>query len=225
MSYSVMIVEDDPMVAMINEQYVKKNSNFNICASFRNGQDAINYLANNKVDLVILDVYMPVMNGIETLQKIREMNVGAEVIMVTAANDTSTLENTMHLGVIDYLIKPFAFERFVVALEKFSAKKEALEKTKVMDQHFVDNLISNQKEKIESKLLPKGIQEKTLETIIAFLKNTNSWVDGEAISENVGLSGVTVRHYMSYLSKNNIVKESINYETGGRPRSLYKWNG
>ena len=64
-------------------------------------------------------------DDLETLKKIREAKLHCEVIMVTAANDTATLEEAIHLGVIDFLIKPFAYERFLVALEKFITKKEA----------------------------------------------------------------------------------------------------
>ncbi len=59
MAYKVLIVEDDPMVAMINEQYVCKNSQFCVDASCRNGQEALDYLESNPVDLIVLDVFMP----------------------------------------------------------------------------------------------------------------------------------------------------------------------
>lgn len=220
MAFKVLIVEDDPMVAMINEQYVKKNKDFNVSASCRNGQEAISYLKEHEIDLVILDVYMPLLDGVETLKKIREMKINTEVIMVTAANDTATLENTMHLGVIDYLIKPFAYERFQIALEKFATHVSVIKETDVLDQHSVDNIISNTK-KITQKEYPKGIQEKTLNLIMSFLESKKGWTNGDCIAENVGLSSVTIRHYMNYLTQSGQVKESINYETGGRPCMLY----
>jgi len=61
-----LIVEDDPMVAMINEQYVRKNKQFKVCASCRNGQEALDFLEENSADLIIMDVYMPIMDGVET---------------------------------------------------------------------------------------------------------------------------------------------------------------
>ena len=78
--YKVVIVEDDPMVAMINEQYVCRNKNFCVQKTCRNGQEALEYLTVNgagsseegKIDLVIMDVFMPLLNGIDTLKKIRE---------------------------------------------------------------------------------------------------------------------------------------------------------
>lgn len=221
--YNVLVVEDDPMVRMINEQYVLMNKDFCIASSVKNGQEALDYIKENKVDLVILDVFMPFMNGVEFLKKLREQKLKTEVIMVTAANDTATLEETMHLGVIDYLVKPFALERFQVALEKFTAKMNAINGSDVLDQNLIDSIISNSPQK-KSKEYPKGIQEKTLERIKTRFENKNDWHSVELIAEKLGISIVTVRHYVNYLVKEGFLRESINYETGGRPSMLYKKN-
>ncbi len=221
--YNVLVVEDDPMVRMINEQYVRMNKDFCIASSVKNGQEALDYIKENKVDLVILDVFMPFMNGVEFLKKLREQKLKTEVIMVTAANDTATLEETMHLGVIDYLVKPFALERFQVALEKFTAKMNAISGSAVLDQNLIDSIISNSPQK-KSKEYPKGIQEKTLERIKNCFENKNDWHSVELIAEKLGISIVTVRHYVNYLVKEGFLQESINYETGGRPSMLYKKN-
>ena len=221
--YKVLVVEDDPMVRMINEQYVRMNKDFCIASSVKNGQEALDYIKENRVDLVILDVFMPFMSGVEFLKKLREQKLKTEVIMVTAANDTATLEETMHLGVIDYLVKPFALERFQVALEKFTAKMNAINGSDVLDQNLIDSIISNSPQK-KSKEYPKGIQEKTLERIKTCFENKNDWHSVELIAEKLGISIVTVRHYVNYLVKEGFLQESINYETGGRPSMLYKKN-
>lgn len=220
MAYKVLIVEDDPMVSMINEQYVRKDKDFIVANSFRNGQLAIEFLEKNQINLVILDVFMPYMDGIETLKKIREKKFDVEVIMVTAANDTKTLEETMHLGVLDYLIKPFAFERLQIALEKFKAKKSALNEKTVLDQSSIDKLMNSYKK--EAKTYPKGIQETTLKRILEFFDNNSDWNTTDSIAENLNISIVTARHYLSYLVKENKIKEDINYSTGGRPCMLYR---
>ncbi|MCR5620669.1 MAG: response regulator [Treponema sp.] len=240
MPYSVLIVEDDPMVAMINEQYVRKNKQFTVLGACRNGQEALDFLEDNTADLIILDVYMPIMDGVETLKQLRQRKCSSEVIMVTAANDAATLEDTMHLGVLDYLIKPFAYERFQVALEKFQAKRTALSSASVLDQSSVDSIMARAGGQGQSgqhgggagrsgtesgKDYPKGIQEKTLMHILEYLEVQKGWLNGDVIAENVGLSAVTVRHYMNYIVNTGKASESINYETGGRPCVLYRHNG
>ena len=129
----------------------------------------------------------------------------------------------MHLGVIDYLVKPFALERFQVALEKFTAKMNAINGSDLLDQNLIDSIISNSPQK-KSKEYPKGIQEKTLERIKTCFENKNDWHSVELIAEKLGISIVTVRHYVNYLVKEGFLQESINYETGGRPSMLYKKN-
>ena len=177
MNYKVLIVEDDPMVAMINSQFVKKSEGFEVAGMCRNGQEALDFLESNTVDLILLDVFMPVLNGTETLKKIRSKKINSEVIMVTAANDTATIEETVHLGVHDYLIKPFTYERFYASLEKFKAKKEILNQNTVMDQSSIDNLIlhgntalqatasdsEDSSEDVQASL-PKGIHQAILPT-------------------------------------------------------------
>lgn len=225
MAYRVLIVEDDPMVAMINEQYVKQNKNFTVSTICRNGEEALNFLEGNKIDLIVLDVYMPVMDGVETLKRIRDKKISSEVIMVTAANDTNTLEQTMHLGVLDYLIKPFTLERFLVALEKFLSQKETLKQNSIIDQNCIDRLmtqIGTQDKKIKPTEYPKGINKKTLSSMIEYFNENPGWHSVDMIAEKLKISIVTVRHYMNYLVKKRFALEDVNYETGGRPCMLYK---
>lgn len=230
MSYKVLIVEDDPMVAMINEQYVKQNINFTVSSTCRNGDEALAFLENNQVDLIVLDVFMPVMDGVETLKLIRQRKISSEVIMVTAANDSQTLERTMHLGVMDYLIKPFTMERFSIALEKFISHTKTLKQNSILDQKSIDALMSSRtvstvaatKDGGKNAEYPKGINRKTLSTITDFFDENSGWHSVDMISEKLKISIVTVRHYMNYLVQKKFVYEDVNYETGGRPCMLYK---
>ena len=220
--YKVLIVEDDPMVAMINEQYIKRNKNFTVVGKCKDGRSAISFLEANEVDLMILDVYMPLMNGFEALRAIRNRNISVDVIMVTAANDRDSLEEALHLGIVDYLVKPFTVDRFGVALDKFIAQHNALSGMNTLDQSNIDYIIDNSHRKSED-LYPKGIQEKTLETIMEYLtKHSGEWLTGEAIADGVNISVVTVRRYMSYLSDSGKVLGEMDYETGGRPCMKYQ---
>ena len=80
--YSVLIVDDDPMVAMINEGYVNRHKDFYVVAKCGDGNSALDFLSNNDVDLIFLDVFMPYMDGFETLRRIREQKINSDVIMV-----------------------------------------------------------------------------------------------------------------------------------------------
>lgn len=220
--YKVLIVEDDPMVSMINEQYIRRNKKFCVAGICRDGRSALEFLDNYKIDLIILDVFMPHLDGFETLRQIRKKQISVDVIMVTAANDRESLEEALHLGIVDYLVKPFTFERFCMALDKFIAQRNALNELGTLNQKSIDFIIDNARKRSED-MHPKGIQEKTLHLILTYLQeNKDMWMSGDTIAEKVGLTGVTVRRYMNYLTEAGAVISEMNYETGGRPCMLYK---
>lgn len=221
--YDVLIVEDDPMVAMINKQYVMSKSEFRVCKVCRDGLSAWEFIKSNKVDLVILDQYMPQMTGLELLRKIRVERIPLSVIMVTAANDGSSIEEALRLGIVDYLVKPFANSRFNQALNTFLSRQETLGESGELNQKMIDELF-NGKSVIERKELPKGIQETTLNTIRDYLKNHSDMeLTGESIADDIGVSRVTVRRYMNHLIETGEINGRMNYETGGRPSMLYRY--
>ena len=219
--YNVLIVEDDPMVAMINEQYVNRHKDFKVAGKCKDGELALSYIQENPVDLIILDVFMPRMNGFETLRELRKEHKSVDVIMVTAANDRESLEEALHLGIVDYLVKPFTFDRFKIALDKFISQKKLLQDFDTLNQSNIDFIIDKTK-KTSQEVFPKGIQDKTLQAILSCLKNNRSKeITSDFISEQTGLTAVTVRRYMSYLEENGTVIGELNYETGGRPCMYY----
>lgn len=220
--YNVLIIEDDPMVAMINEQYVNRHKDFTVVKKCGDGNSALEYLDSNSVDLIILDVFMPITDGFETLRQIRKKQISVDVIMVTAANERESLKEALHLGVVDYLVKPFTFERFRMALDKFISQTDALNEFDKVSQKNIDFLIDKAHGRGEESH-PKGIQDKTLQLILEYLKsNRDTWFTGDEIAEKVGLAGVTVRRYMTYLSEAGMVTDEMNYATGGRPCMLYR---
>lgn len=209
------------MVAMINEQYIGRNKQFSVVGKCRDGKSAMEFLEENKVDLVILDVFMPYADGFETLRHIRKKQIPTQAIMVTAANDREALEEALRLGIVDYLVKPFNFERFQVALNKFVSQQSALDSVGTLNQSSIDYIIDGAREKSEA-MYPKGIQDKTLKLIMRYLDTQNGWLTGEDIAASTGLTAVTVRRYMNYLSQSGKAIAKMNYDTGGRPCMMYK---
>lgn len=220
--YQVLIVEDDPMVAMINEQYVGRNKQFQVAGKCKDGKSALEFLEKQEVDLIVLDAFMPYMDGFEALRQIRKKQISVDIIMVTAANDRESLEEALHLGIIDYLVKPFTYERFQMALEKYIAQTGALKQIETLNQKNIDFIIEHSRKKGD-EIHPKGIQKNTQDLILEYLKeNPDTWFTGDEIAEKIGLTGVTVRRYMNYLTESGLVVSEMNYETGGRPCMKYR---
>lgn len=221
MSYQVVIVEDDPMIAMLNRGFVEQDRRFQVVREFRDGRAALHWLTDNPVDLLILDVFMPVLSGLELLRRLRAAGSPADAIMVTAANDGRTVDTLLKLGVVDYLVKPFTRERFQRALDSFCHHREAVRGS--VSQKDLDLIFSGGDSALP---LPKGLQEQTLRRIRDCLAATGGeGCSSEALAAAAGLSAVTVRRYMNYLVERGEVDSRINYDTGGRPSMLYVAKG
>ena len=105
----VLIVEDDPMVAQLNKKYLQMLPGFNLASVVSNGEQALHFIHDNHIDLLLLDVFMPKLNGLELLKYIRISYPKIDIIMVTAACNTNDIQTALRLGVIDYIVKPFTF--------------------------------------------------------------------------------------------------------------------
>lgn len=222
--YHVIIIEDDPMVAAINKQYVEVTPAFHVEQLFKNGAEALPYLKEHPVDLVILDYYTPVMNGGEFLDALHHAGLTPSVIMVTSANDTDIVRSLVNRGVTDYLVKPFEYARFKAALDRFAEMKKYLEESHAsLDQNTIDHLFAGGESSAEAKpTLAKGLNEATLNMIREFLqKNKNSFFTSEQIAEQIHLSRITIRRYMNYMVDTGELISTIDYKTGGRPSIKY----
>lgn len=215
-----VIIEDDLMVAEINHQFAQKTPGIQIVATFHNGLDALRFLSETKVDLILLDLYMPKFSGLELLRELRQKNNAVDVVMITAANDKEHIKETLQLGIVDYLIKPFKYDRFSKAMDKVLLKHKVMQTGMQFTQDDIDQLLHLRPLSMKSKELElqKGLQKKTLELITSCLKeHEGTYRSSELIAADVGLSQVTARRYLNYLVENDTVISRIDYSTGGRP--------
>ena len=223
--YRVMIVEDDPMVASINRRFVEATEGFQVLGCMRSGQEALEFLKKTPADLVILDYYMPGMNGDVFLDRMREMGMSADVIMVTSANSVEVVRGLVARGVRDYLVKPFEMERFQAALSRFRAERELFSRDGgALEQAEIDRLFDRGEQKARAReILPKGMNRNTMDLIKSCLrKHPEEHLTCEEISGAVGLSRITVRRYLNYLVEQGTVQSRIDYQTGGRPGIEYR---
>ncbi len=220
-----VIVEDDRMVAAINAQFAEKTPGVQVVATFHNGRDALAFLEQTSVDLLLLDLYMPEMSGVELLTELRRKGCNADAIFITAANDAPHIQDALRLGAVDYLIKPFRYERFEEALDKVVVRRKVIESGLEFTQADIDEMIRARRPNPESRTaeLEKGIQRQTLDHIRADLrKNAGTYRTAEQIASDTGLSKVTVRRYLNYLIGMNEAESQVDYSTGGRPWVEYR---
>lgn len=108
-----MIVEDDPMVASVNETYLSRLPGFCVIAKAADGLQALEKIKalSGSVDLVLLDVFMPKMDGLSFLEHLKNLAPSVSVIMITASQNKESLRTALAHGVADYIIKPFTSRR------------------------------------------------------------------------------------------------------------------
>ena len=216
----VLVIEDDPMVAMINCEYLSQFEEIQVIGNGTNEKETLYYLKKYAIDIILMDVYLGNENGIDILQKIRSLGYTTDVIMITSANGSQDIKKAFALGCIDYLIKPFDFDRFKISIEKIFQRDQLLKKDKV-DQCTLDSL--NTSENITCSDLPKGLNENTLKKVIAIIQTIKEPEFGiKDICELANLSNVTVKKYLDYLeSTKNIIAFSV-YGNIGRPLYMYR---
>ena len=168
---------------------------------------------------------MPEMSGVELLQELRRRGCNADAIFITAANDAPHIQEALRLGAVDYLIKPFRYERFEEALDKVVVRRKVIESGLEFTQADIDEMVRTRRPNPESRTaeLEKGIQRQTLDHIRGDLrKNAGTYRTAEQIAADTGLSKVTVRRYLNYLIGTNEAESQVDYSTGGRPRVEYR---
>ncbi|GMB08746.1 two-component system response regulator DctR [Thermolongibacillus altinsuensis] len=218
--YKVLLIEDDPMVQEVNRQFIEQVDRFTVIGTAGNGMEGIEMIRKLQPDLVIIDIYMPHQDGLETLQQIRTEGHTIDVIAITAASDIETVRRVLQNGAFDYIMKPFKFERLKQSLENYHAFQQKLKEKEKLTQKELDALLQSNEIETRNKL-PKGLNDITLQKIVHYLQEQTEPVSAEEVAEGVGLARVTARRYLEYLEKIQKVEIDIQYGGVGRPINRY----
>jgi two-component system, CitB family, response regulator len=218
----VMIVEDDPMVREINSRFLKRIEGFILYKAVSNLDDAKKTISIKKPDLILLDVYLPKENGIDFLKWIRGQEIDIDIILITADNSIERIQEAFRYGVVDYLIKPFSFERFKESLLQFKGRYHQFKKIDVIEQKDLDKLKSSSNVSQNEDDFAKGLNKYTYRAIWDEIEKSNyEDFTAEDLAEKLKIARVTVRRYLEYLEKENKVDKLVEYGKVGRPQYKY----
>ena len=212
----VLIIEDDPMVAMIHKEYFKRKELTNDLHHVASLEEAKSFIAETDVDLIVLDNYLADGQGVEFLPELK----GYPIIMITAANDVQTVEAALSNGVVDYLVKPFTYERFSQAIDKVQDYVKLLSKEKI-NQDSIDDYLNSGRVEEEEDSLPKGLSKITLKKVLEAIQQHNGGFTTQQIADKLDISRITIRKYLNHLVNINILSEDAEYYTSGRPVSVF----
>ncbi len=220
----ILIVEDDPMVAHINLKFANK-AGYEDVETVSDIESAKERILKGDIDLVLLDVYLPTGKGTDLIKWIRQNNLSTDVILITADRSSETVEIAMNYGAVDYLIKPFDFTRFQLAMEKFERKRTGFVGKKNVEQDDIDSIFfdtSSKNDKIKD-MLEKGMSEKTYTTILNAIKTMEAPTTAEELGDKLGISRVSVRRYLEFMEARGILEMKPIYGKKGRPQHLFRY--
>ncbi|MBA2461667.1 MAG: response regulator [Actinobacteria bacterium] len=219
------VVDDDFMSASIHRSYVERIAGFEAVGEAHTGAEALELVRRVRPDLVLLDIYLPDISGLDVIRRLRQdEDAAVDVIAVTAAKDVKTLRAAMQGGVVHYLVKPFLFETFRDRLERYAALKQRLDRLREADQGDVDHLFSLLRVEGRARL-PKGISAPTLSLVVDSTRSSDGEVSAVEVAERAGISRGTARRYLEYLESLGSVELTLRYGATGRPEHLYRWSG
>ena len=113
MRYRCIIIDDEPLAIKVIEEYLSKMNNFDIIDTFNNPIDAVELIQTGTVDLMFLDINLPLINGIEFVKTLQNP---PQIVLTTAYREYAV--ESYELNILDYLVKPIPFDRFMKTINK-----------------------------------------------------------------------------------------------------------
>jgi two-component system CitB family response regulator len=219
----VLIVEDDVRIADIHRRFTEKVDGFSVVGTATNGEQAKDWLEIIQPQLVLLDVYLPDMRGVELVKFIREHFHQIDIIMITAAAEVDIIQQALRGGVTDYIVKPLTFERFKRSLENYRKNLMELKENDKLTVEQIENLWhGSQQGAMQGEVSPKGIDQLTLEKIMTFIYEVaKEGITAEELSKASGVSRSTARRYLEFLISQEKIYAELIYGNVGRPERRY----
>jgi response regulator of citrate/malate metabolism len=217
-----LVVDDDYRVADLHCAYVERVSGFAVAGRAHAGNEALQAVDQLQPDLVLLDIYLPDISGLEVLRRLREDDhPPVDVISITAAREVESLRAAMRGGVVHYLIKPFLFATFEEKLLSYAAAHDRMTHLGEAQQTDVDRIFGALRT-ARNEPLPKGLSDATLELIVHALSQSQSGLAATAVADAAGVSRVTARRYLDHLCQLGKAELTMRYGGPGRPEHRYR---
>lgn len=216
---SVLVVEDEEITAEANRIFVERVPGFEVAGVARSGGEAMRFLRSRQVDLILLDLYLPDMHGLEVCRAVRAAGLTCDVIVVTSARDLAMVRSAVSMGVAQYLLKPFTYATLHEKLTRYAAFSRS--EGQVTGQADVDRALAGLRGSASSTL-PKGMTQDTLDAVTTRLRDAAGGLSAQAIGDSIGVSRVTARRYLEHLVETERAARVPQYGGVGRPELLYR---
>jgi response regulator of citrate/malate metabolism len=217
--WRVLVVEDDPAVARYHDLLVSQTPRFEVVGIAETAEAAMSMLERAQPDLILLDLALPGRDGLALLRELRGRRQAVEVITVSANRNVNAVRECAHLGVVDYLVKPFPPDRLRQALRLFTNRVAASSRTSDLEQAQVDMLMASGR--VPRRAVPRGLDAERVDEVRMALKAADEPVTAQDVATRLDISRVTVRRYLEYLAATGEAQWVSLPGSTGRPRKGY----
>ena len=225
----VLIVDDDFMVAKVHAGFVAALEDFEVVGTAATGAAALDEVQRLRPDLVLLDVYLPDMTGLEVLRRLRAEGTLTDVVVISAARDVDSIRSALHGGVLHYLVKPFDRRTFEARLRNYASLRSELADLDEAAQPDVDRVFGTARGGAAPRppvSTPKGIAPETLALVRSTLTAAGEGgLSATECSERTGLARVSARRYLEQLVTIGEADVRQRYGTAGRPERRFSVRG
>jgi response regulator of citrate/malate metabolism len=218
----VLIVDDDFMVARIHRGFVERIDGFEVVGTATTGERALAAVAELQPDLVLLDLYLPDIFGLDVLGRLRAAGHECDVVVITAARDAEAVRSAVRQGVVNYLLKPFGFDDLRTRLEQYVAQRNDLRAAQVTGQADVDRVLARGVSPVTTAL-PKGLSTETADLVERALRRATGTLSAAECATELGISRVSARRYLEHFCGTGRAEVSLRYGAAGRPERRYRW--
>lgn len=236
-----LIIDDDVAVAGIHHGFLLARGGFDVVAMAHTGQQGIDLAVELGPELVLLDIHLPDMSGLDVLQRLRARRRPVDVLVITASRELDTVRGAMAGGVLHYLVKPFSSQALNERLDEYVMLRDDLASGGAgpLDQASIDRLVAPARRSAVAETpagqsaqpepsqaaprLPKGLSRPTLDAVVEALKASPEDVSAAGLALQLGLSRVSARRYLEYLVVHGHARLTPRYGAAGRPENRYLW--
>lgn len=223
---AVLVVDDDPIARSSHVAYISRVPGFRAVASAGTAAAAIRRLSSTDgpaIDLILLDMNLPDRHGLEIVRALRAGRHPADVIAVTSARELETVRSAISTGVVQYLLKPFAFATLRERLERYAAYRQSVtvgsaDSNTATGQGEVDALLGTLR--APGPAAPAGLLGQSVLAAAAFLAEHRE-LSAPQLAQSMGTSRVTARRYLEHLVEIGSATREHRYGGVGRPVVIY----
>lgn len=218
----VVVVEDDFMAARVNRAYVDRVDGFTVVGEAHTGTAALRAVEELRPDLVLLDIYLPDISGLDVLRRLRaRQQAPVDVLAVTAARNVESVREAMQGGVVHYLIKPFTFAALRDRLERYAQALRTLDRSGEPGQEDIDHAFGALHAP-GMHPLPKGLSRTSCALVADTLRDAEEDLSAAEVANRIGMSRVSARRYLEYLVAVDQAELRPQYGRSGRPEHRYR---